>query len=93
LFASIYVVGEAVLIYVSAGLPWFGFHSGNSLINNIYSIQPASYFGIHGMSFIVVFVNYLIADLVVRKRWIKLLIPISVVLAYTLFGFLIYKNF
>src|SRR5258705_8369639 len=66
LVASIYVVGEALLIYVSAGLPWFGFHSGNSLINNIYSIQTASYFGIHGMSFIVVFVNYLIAYLVVR---------------------------
>lgn len=93
LIACIYVIGETLLMYFSTTLPWFAFHSGSSLMNSIYAIQPASYVGIHGLSFIVVFVNYLIANCIVRKQWIKLLLSNAVVLAYMLFGFWLYKSF
>ena len=67
---------------VSTGLPWFDVHSGNGLAENLYSVQPASIFGIHIMSFIAVAVNYLVAIIAIKKIWIKLYIPVAVVMLY-----------
>ena len=78
---------------VSSGFPWFDVHSGNGLAENKYAIQPAAFFGIHIMTFVVVMVNYLIAIFIAKKLWQKLYIPVSIVIAYLLIGFFIFQNF
>src|SRR6185503_14597458 len=54
LAASVYCVAEALLMIVSSGFPWFDVHSGNGLAENKYALQPAAFFGIHIMTFVVV---------------------------------------
>jgi apolipoprotein N-acyltransferase len=93
LAASVYCVAEALLMIVSSGFPWFDVHSGNGLAENKYAIQPAAFFGIHIMTFVVVMINYLIAIFIVKKLWQKLYIPVSIVIAWLLTGFFILQNF
>jgi apolipoprotein N-acyltransferase len=93
LAGSLFCIAEALLMLVSAGLPWFDVHSGNGLAENLYAIQPASIFGIHIMSFIAVAVNYLVAIIAKKKIWIKLYIPLAVVILYLLSGFVLFQNF
>ena len=93
IIACVFVTGEAMLMFVSKYLPWFGFHSGNTLMDNIYSIQSASVFGIHGMSFIIIFVNYAFADIIIKKQWARLPLPVAVITLYMLSGFFIYQDF
>lgn len=91
--ASLFCMAEALLMIVSTGLPWFDFHSGNGLAENLYAVQPASLFGIHIMTFVAVVVNYLIAIIAINKLWVKLYIPVGITVAYMLTGFLILQNF
>jgi apolipoprotein N-acyltransferase len=93
LAASVYCVAEALLTIMSSGFPWFDVHSGNGLAENKYAIQPAAFFGIHIMTFVVVMVNYLIAGFIAKKLWQKLYIPVSIVTAYLLTGYFIFQNF
>ena len=93
LAGSLFCIAEALLMLVSTGLPWFDVHSGNGLAENIYSVQPASIFGIHIMSFIAVAVNYLVAIIAIKKIWLKLYIPIAVVMLYLSYGFVLFQNF
>ncbi len=92
LISAIYVVGEQLLTLLSDGMPWFGLHSGNAMINDLYALQPAEYFGIHGISFIIVFVNYLVADSLYKKQPIKLVWPATLVIVYLVSGYLIKNN-
>lgn len=91
--ASIFSVFEAILMFVSAGFPWFDFHAGYALANNLYFIQPASFFGVYVITFIIILVNYLIAACISEKRWTKLVIPAAIIAVYFLCGFFILKNF
>ncbi len=91
--ASLFCVGEFFLSFISRGFPWFDFHAGNAAAANLYAIQPAAFFGIYVLSFVVVFVNYLIAQIIVEKSWKKLFIPVTIVLLYLLAGFLILEDF
>lgn len=93
LAGSLFCITEALLMLVSAGLPWFDVHSGNGLTENLYAVQPASVFGIHIMSFIAVAVNYLVAIIAIKKIWIKLYIPLAVIMLYLLSGFVLFQNF
>ena len=93
LAGSLFCIAEALLMLVSAGLPWFDVHSGNGLAENLYAVQPASVFGIHIMSFIAVTVNYLVAIIAIKKIWIKLYIPVAAVMLYLLSGFVLFQNF
>ena len=93
LASALFCIAEALLMLVSTGLPWFDVHSGNGLAENIYAIQPASIFGIHIMSFIVVTVNYLVAITAVKKLWIKLYIPATVIALYLSSGFVLFQTF
>ncbi len=93
LAASVICIAEALLMLLSAGLPWFDIHSGNGLAENLYSIQPASVFSIHILTFVAVAVNYLIAIIITKKRWIKLYIPAAIATVYLLAGFLLLQNF
>ncbi|MEP6512546.1 MAG: apolipoprotein N-acyltransferase [Parafilimonas sp.] len=93
LISCLYVLGENFLMgSIATGMPWFGFHSGTAMLDNLYAIQPASYFGIHGISFIVVFINYLIASVIIQKKWFNLWMPGAIIIAYILCGFLILNN-
>lgn len=89
----VFCVGEFFLMQVSEGLPWFDFHAGNALAGNLYAIQPSAYFGVFILTFIVVLVNYLIADILLQKRWPRLWIPVAVASAYLLIGFLLLQQF
>jgi apolipoprotein N-acyltransferase len=93
LAASLFCVGEALLMNVSSGFPWFDVHSGNGLAENKYAIQPAAFFSIHIMTFVVIVVNYLIAVFIAKKLWQKLYIPFLIVISYLLAGFFIFQNF
>ena len=93
LAGSLFCIAEALLMLVSTGLPWFDVHSGNGLAENLYAVQPASVFGIHIMSFFAVAVNYLVAIIAIKKIWIKLYIPLAVIMLYLLSGFVLFQNF
>lgn len=87
LIAAIYSAAEALFMNITSGMPWFGFHSGNGLLANIYTIQPASVFGMHILSFVIVLINYLFAYIIAKKRWIFVIAPITFVLVYFGWGY------
>ena len=90
---SLFCVAESLLAFLSEGLPWLTVHSGYALAPNLYAIQPAAFFGVYILSFVVVLVNYLIAAFVFQKRWKKLTIPVSIILLYLLSGYILLQNF
>src|SRR6202012_39350 len=67
--ACLFCVFESLLMFVSAGFPWFDFHAGYALVSSLYFIQPASFFGVYIITFMVVLVNYLVAAFLYEKRW------------------------
>ncbi|MEP6926402.1 MAG: apolipoprotein N-acyltransferase [Ginsengibacter sp.] len=91
--ASLVCIAEALLMLISSGLPWFDIHSGNGLAENLYSVQPASIFGIHILTFAAIAINYLFAIIAIKKLWVKLYIPVGVAIVYALTGFLLFQNF
>ncbi len=91
--ACIFCMAEALLMQAAEGFPWFAVYSGSALTANLYAIQPAAFFGIYVLSFVIVFVNYSIARLGVEKNWKNLFIPVTVVLLYLLAGYLILQDF
>jgi apolipoprotein N-acyltransferase len=93
LAACIYCVFESLLMFISAGFPWFDYHSGYALIANLYFIQPAAFFGAHIITFIVILVNFLIAGFIIHKQWLKLFIPAGVIVVYFFCGYFILQNF
>ncbi|CAN5658787.1 apolipoprotein N-acyltransferase [soil metagenome] len=93
LIASFICIGEKLMTYISRGFPWFDLHSGSGLADNLYAIQPASVFGVHILSFVVVMVNYIAAALIVKRSFAKLYLPAALVVGYLLFGVLLMKLF
>ena len=93
LIASLFCLGEALLMMVSTGFPWFDIHSVNRLAANLYSIQPASVLGIHVLTFIVVIVNYLAAYFIINRLYTKLYIPLIYILAFLAAGYFLLNNF
>ncbi len=93
LIASVYVMGELLLTVISTGMPWFGFHSGTGLLSNLYAIQPAAFMGMHIISFVVVFINYLIAASIAEQKWIRLVFPALVGFLYMATGYFMYSQF
>lgn len=91
IISAVFVTFEAALMMVSSYLPWFGFHSGNTLIDNIYTIQPAALFGIHGLTFVIIIVNYFLAVFFARKDWSMLMVPVAVIALYYAAGFMMYQ--
>lgn len=89
----VYCAGEALLMQVSTGFPWFDFHAGNALADNLYAIQPAAYFGIYIMTFVIILVNYLIAFFISNRQWLRLFFPAAVIGVYILSGGLLLQKF
>jgi len=93
LAGSLFCIAETLLMQISTGLPWFDGYPGNGLTENLYAVQPASLFGIHILTFEAVAVNYLIAVIAVKKRWVHLYVPIAFAVVYLFIGFLLLRNF
>ncbi|HEX6427151.1 MAG TPA: apolipoprotein N-acyltransferase [Niastella sp.] len=91
--ASIWVLAETMLQWAAGSLPWFLFHMGNALSANLYAIQAASVIGVTGLSFVVVLVNALIAKTIVSRHWKKLLLPLSLFIAYMCWGWFLLVAF
>ncbi len=93
LMAALWTCGEWLLSVCFTGMPWFGFHAGHMLFDNLYAIQVAEYGGVLLMSFFVVLINFLIAHFFFRKQWKRMAIPAGLVLIYMLGGYGIHYRF
>lgn len=93
LMACLFCIAEALLSFISSGFPWFDFHAGYALSANLYAIQPASFFGVYILSFVVLLVNYLFAVFISKKQLTKLFIPVGIIASYFLCGYLILQDF
>ena len=93
LTACLYCIFESLLMFISAGFPWFDYHSGYALIANLYAIQPAALFGVHVLTFIIILINFLIASFINKKQWLKLWIPAALVTVYFFTGYCILQIF
>lgn len=91
--ASVFCIAELLLMFVSAGFPWFDFHAGCALVSNLYFTQPASFFGVYVITFVVILVNYFIAICLYEKQWMKLFIPAGLIIVYFFCGYFILKHF
>lgn len=87
--AAVWTLAEIVLQWAASGLPWFLFHAGNAVAANLYAIQPASVIGVAGISFIIVWVNALIAKAIASGNYKQLWLPGSIVAGYTCWGWLL----
>ena len=74
--ASSWTLVEFILNIPIDGMPWFGGHLGNGLSGNYYAIQSAEFLGDHGLTFIMVFVNYMFAVAIVPLQKKQLLVPV-----------------
>ena len=93
LAACIFTIAEALFMAFSKHFPWFDFHTGNAIANNLYAIQPAEYFGVHILTFVVVLVNYLAASFILQKQWLKLAIPAGIITVYLIAGIAINNKY
>lgn len=93
LTACIFCIFETLLMFISAGFPWFDYHTGYSLISNLYFIQPVAFLGVNALSFVVIVVNYLIAKFMIENQWLKLLMPAGLIIVYFFFGYFTLQNF
>jgi len=91
--ASIWVVAEALLQWAARGMPWFLFHLGNGLADNLYAIQPLSVTGVYGASWVVACVNFLVARAIVLRDRKKFFLPVVLFAGYMTAGWLLLRSF
>ncbi|MDO6429938.1 apolipoprotein N-acyltransferase [Flavitalea sp. BT771] len=91
--ASVWVLAEALLQWAARGMPWFLFHLGNGLADNLYAIQPVSVTGVYGVSWIVACVNFLVARAIALRHWKKIFLPIILFASYMTAGWLLLWSF
>lgn len=93
LMAALWTVGEYLLSVAFSGMPWFSISIGNTLLGNLYAVQPGEFGGIHLLNFFTVLINYLLAYYITGKQWTKLAVPVALVVAYLGVGYGILYNF
>lgn len=94
LAASVWTLGEWMYSAALPGMPWFGlFRVSNMVLDNLYAIQAATLGGAFLLSFIVVFVNYLIAKYLVKRQWKMLALPLGIIACYMMGGYAMFKRF
>lgn len=91
--ACIFTVAEFLLGWLTSGLPWLHLQVGLPLSTSFVLIQPVSLFGASILSFVVIFVNALIALIIRVKAWKSLWIPVGFALLYALSGYFLQKEF
>ena len=87
--AAVLTLAEMVLQWAASGLPWFLFHTGNAVSANLYAIQPATVIGVPGISFIIIWVNGLIAKAIANGHFRKLWLPGALIAGYLGWGLLL----
>jgi apolipoprotein N-acyltransferase len=87
--AAVCTLAEVCLQWAAGGLPWFLFHAGNAVAANLYAIQPASVIGVAGISFVIVWVNALIAKAIASRSYKLLLLPGALFIGYLGWGWLL----
>lgn len=87
--AAVWTLAEVALQWAASGLPWFLFHAGHAVSANLYAIQPASVIGVAGISFIIVWVNGLVAKAIANRSYKQLWLPGSLFIAYLCWGWLL----
>ena len=93
LIASIWTVSDFLLSSISDGMPWFSMCIGNTLLDNLYAIQPAEFGGVQLLVFILVFINYLFSHYFIEKQWRKMIVPFGLIIVYMIVGYFIFYNF
>ena len=93
LMAAIWTIGEFLLAVIFSGMPWFSISIGNTLLGNLYAVQPAEFGGIHVLNFFAVLINYLFAHYISAKQWPKLAVPAGLIVLYLGLGYGILYNF
>ncbi|MBS1737092.1 MAG: apolipoprotein N-acyltransferase [Bacteroidetes bacterium] len=93
LIATIFCIGEAILMKVSIGFPWMDIHSGSGLAANLYSIQAVAFLGIHALTFVVVFVNYIAAYYILNRMYFKLYVPLIYIISFLTVGYILNNEF
>jgi apolipoprotein N-acyltransferase len=94
LAASVWTLGEWIYSTALPGMPWFGlFRVSNMVLDNLYAIQAATLGGAFLLSYVIVFVNYLIAHYLVQKQWKMLAVPLDVIAGYMIAGFVMFSTF
>ncbi len=92
--ASVWAIGEWLLSTALPGMPWFGlFRISNTVLDNLYAIQAAALGGSYLLSFFIVFVNYLLAQYIIRRQWTMMAVPLGLVLGYMAAGYGILYRF
>lgn len=92
LVASSFVIAEYILMLAFVQMPYYLFSSGYPLLENLYTIQWTSIFGLPILSFVVVVINYLIAQIIISKQWLKLVSPSVIALSVLFGGFLLKRQ-
>jgi len=87
--ASCFVLGESLLGFCFTQMPYYLFNSGYGLLDNLYTIQWTAYLGLPFLNFLVIFINYLLADIISSKKWGRFIQPIGVVIGIMVIGLLI----
>jgi len=91
--AAIWVLAEALFNQIFSAVPFFDFRIGHALAKNLYGIQYVSLFGVGVLSFVIVWINYILADIWIKGKFRAVLIPITVVLFFYLGGYFIHYSF
>lgn len=93
LVASVWTMGEWIYSVTLPGMPWFGlFRVSNMVLDNLYAIQAATLGGAFLLSYVIVFVNYLIAHYLVQKQWKMLAVPFAVIAGYMIAGYAMFSH-
>lgn len=88
-----WALAEELFFMLIPGLPWFSFRIGHGLSNNIFAIQYASVGGAGLISFLAVFSNVLLAQVLAQKAYRQLWKPTAALAAIALGGWLILFTF
>lgn len=93
ILASIFVIFDFIMTQFADGFSLVMYVSYIAVATDLYAIQPASIFGPLVISFVVVFVNGMLAHILYHRVWNLLIIPVGALVIYYSFGFYLIKNF
>ncbi len=77
LASSVWIIIDWVRTYIMAGLPWLSYPLAFTQSRWILPMQITSFTGLWGLSFLIVFVNVLIAKILIDKKYKRFWLPIS----------------
>jgi len=86
LVAPVWILAETLLQWTAVKMPWFLFHIGNALATGLVAIQPISVIGVTGAGFVVILVNYGLAQACLHRSWRRALAPVLLLGIYFAWG-------